>query len=106
PPAQLPGPSHPLRLAYDDKLVSFEFAALDFTSPAGNRYTYQLEGFDGRWVKPGPLHRATYTNLAAGDYVFRVRAANADDVWSTRELAIPVHVAAAAWNSAPARAGY
>ncbi len=31
------------------------------------------------------MHRATYANLDAGDYVFKVRAANADGVWSTAE---------------------
>jgi signal transduction histidine kinase/ligand-binding sensor domain-containing protein/CheY-like chemotaxis protein/HPt (histidine-containing phosphotransfer) domain-containing protein len=101
-----PASTLPLRLAYDDKLVTFEFAALDFTSPAGNHYSYQLAGFDSAWVNAGHLHRATYTNLAAGDYVFRVRAANADDVWSTVDLTIPVHVAAAPWHSPLARAAY
>lgn len=105
-PPQLSGATQPLRLAYDDKHVTFEFAALDFASPAGNRYSYQLEGFDGGWVKAGQVHRASYTNLAAVDYVLRVRAANADDVWSTADLTIPVHVAAAPWNSPLARVTY
>ena len=104
--AALPGPFRPLQLGYDDKLVSFEFAALDFSAPEANRYAYQLEGFDGGWVEAGGLHRATYTNLAAGDYVFRVRAANADGVWNMQGLAIPVHVATAPWNTAAARLGY
>ena len=43
-----------------------DFAALDFTSPANNHYSYRLEGFDGGWVDAGPLHRATYTNLDCG----------------------------------------
>ncbi len=102
----LPGPGRPLALSYDDKLVSFEFAALDFASPANNRYAYRLEGFDSRWIDAGALHRATYTNLDAGDYVLRVRAANADGVWSSDGLAIPVHVAPAPWNTTPARVGY
>ena len=102
----LPGASRPLQLAYDDKLVSFEFAALDFASPANNHYSYRLDGFDSGWVDAGPLHRATYTNLAAGSYVFRARAANADGTWSTDELAIPVQVAPAPWNTLAARTLY
>jgi signal transduction histidine kinase/ligand-binding sensor domain-containing protein/CheY-like chemotaxis protein len=102
----LPGPQHPLALAYDDKLVSFEFAALDFTSPANNRYAYRLDGFDAAWIDAGPLHRATYTNLAAGDYLFRVHAANADGTWSRDELRVPVHVSPAPWNSTAARVLY
>jgi signal transduction histidine kinase/ligand-binding sensor domain-containing protein/CheY-like chemotaxis protein/HPt (histidine-containing phosphotransfer) domain-containing protein len=102
----MPGPARPLELAYDDKLVTFEFAALDFTSPVNNRYTYRLEGFDADWIDAGRLHRATYTNLDAGEYVFRVRAANADGVWTPDGLSIPVRVAAAPWNTAWARALY
>lgn len=103
---QLPAADRPLALEHSDKLVTFEFAALDFVSPANNRYMYRLEGFDPDWVEAGRLHRATYTNLDAGDYVFRVRAANADDVWSTEDLTIPVHVAAAPWNTLAARLSY
>jgi signal transduction histidine kinase/ligand-binding sensor domain-containing protein/DNA-binding response OmpR family regulator/HPt (histidine-containing phosphotransfer) domain-containing protein len=105
-PQELPAPGRPLTLAYDDKLVTLDFAALDFTSPANNHYSYRLEGFDGGWIDAGPLHRATYTNLDAGDYVFRVRAANADGIWSSQELAVPVHVAPAPWKTPAARVAY
>jgi len=103
---ELPRPGRPLLLAHDDKLVTFEFAALDFMSPANNRYLYQLEGFDPTWVDAGAMHRATYTNLEPGEYTFRVRAMNADGVWSSEDLAIPVRVAAAPWNTLPARLAY
>jgi signal transduction histidine kinase/ligand-binding sensor domain-containing protein/DNA-binding response OmpR family regulator/HPt (histidine-containing phosphotransfer) domain-containing protein len=105
-PQELPNANRPLALAYDDKLVTLDFAALDFTSPAHNHYSYQLEGFDSGWIDAGSLHRATYTNLDAGDYVFKVRAANADGVWSGKELAVPVHVAPAPWKTPAARMAY
>jgi signal transduction histidine kinase/ligand-binding sensor domain-containing protein/CheY-like chemotaxis protein/HPt (histidine-containing phosphotransfer) domain-containing protein len=103
---ELPGPGRPLALGYEDRLVSFEFAALDFASPANNRYSYRLEGFDSDWVDAGTTRRATYTNLAAGDYVLRVRAANADEAWGSAALAIPLHVNPAPWNTLAARAAY
>jgi signal transduction histidine kinase/ligand-binding sensor domain-containing protein/CheY-like chemotaxis protein/HPt (histidine-containing phosphotransfer) domain-containing protein len=103
---ELPSAARPLQLAYDDKLLTLDFAALDFTSPANNRYSYQLEGFDSTWVDAGAIHRATYTNLAAGDYTFKVRAANADGIWSTDGLSIPVHVTPAPWNTIAARIAY
>ncbi|HMH88233.1 MAG TPA: response regulator, partial [Steroidobacteraceae bacterium] len=103
---ELPGATRPLALAYDDKLVTLDFAALDFTSPADNRYSYRLEGFDNDWVDAGTMHHATYANLDAGDYVFKVRAANADGIWSTDGLSIPVHVAPAPWNTLAARLLY
>ena len=104
--AQLPAADRPLALEHDDKLVTFEFAALDFVSPANNRYMYRLEGFDPDWVDAGQMHRATYTNLDAGEYLFRVRGANADGIWSRHDMVIPVHVAAAPWNTLAARLSY
>ncbi|MGB6604578.1 MAG: two-component regulator propeller domain-containing protein, partial [Steroidobacteraceae bacterium] len=106
PQQALPRVGRPLALAYADKLITFDFAALDFTSPANNRYQYRLDGFDSGWVDAGELHRATYTNLDAGDYVLRVRGANADGIWSTDELHVPLHVAPGPWSSPAARALY
>ncbi|HWK72898.1 MAG TPA: two-component regulator propeller domain-containing protein [Povalibacter sp.] len=102
----LPGPQRPLALGYDDRLVTFVFSALDFTSPANNRYRYRLDGFDTDWIDAGNQRRATYTNLDPGDYVFRVRGANGDGAWSEADLTVPVHVAAAPWNSTAARSAY
>ena len=103
---EMPDASRALELGYNDRLVTFVFSALDFTSPANNRYMYRLEGFDPDWIDAGRLRRATYTNLDAGWYTFRVRAANADGVWNEEGLSIPVQVAAAPWNTATARAVY
>ena len=35
-----------LTLAYDDDIISLEFAALNFAAPEGNRYRYRLEGLE------------------------------------------------------------
>src|SRR5262249_45358071 len=60
-----------LRLDHRDSLVTFRFAALDFTGPQENRYQYRLEGFDEQWIDAGHLGQASYTNLSGGHYVFR-----------------------------------
>jgi len=41
-----------------------------------------LEGFDRNWIEAGATHTASYTNLPAKHYVFRVQAANNDGVWN------------------------
>jgi signal transduction histidine kinase/ligand-binding sensor domain-containing protein/CheY-like chemotaxis protein len=81
-----------LTLQQQDSVFSLEFAALHFASPQNNRFAYQLEGFDRDWVSTGANKRfATYTNLDPGRYVFRVKAANKDGVWSEpTELAITI----------------
>ncbi len=105
-PGDLSSTSEPLELSYGDSQVSFDFAALDFSSPADNRYVYRLEGVDTAWIDAGTLHRASYRNLQPGDYVFKVRAANAYGTWSPEALSIPLRVQTAPWNTTAARAGY
>jgi diguanylate cyclase (GGDEF)-like protein len=95
-----------LDLGYRDSVVSFKFAALDFTGPAENRYSYRLEGFDSDWVSAGAERQATYTNLAAGQYVFQVRAANSDGRWSDVPLSVDVAVRPPPWATWWARSLY
>jgi diguanylate cyclase (GGDEF)-like protein len=84
-------------LGYQDDVVTFEFAALDYAAPHRNRYAYKLEGFDPDWVDVGNERRVTYTNLGAGNYRLRVKAANHDGVWNETGLDLPVRMEAAPW---------
>jgi diguanylate cyclase (GGDEF)-like protein len=106
PATQSPEILRELNLGYRDTMVTFQFAALDFTGPSLNRYSYRLEGFDGDWVDAGTARTATYTNLDGGDYVFRVRAANNDGRWNENPLSVNVHVAPQPWATWWARAAY
>ena len=95
-----------LELTHKDYVVSFSFAALDFTAPEENQYAYKLDGFDADWVEIGHLNRATYTNLDPGNYTFRVRGANNDGIWSSSELALGVQVIPPWWRTKLAYAFY
>ena len=95
-----------LDLGYRDAVVTFQFAALDFTGPAENRYAYRLDGFDTDWVQAGNTRQATYTHLDGGNYVFRVRAANNDGHWTEAPLSVQMHVAPAPWRTWWARSLY
>ena len=95
-----------LDLGYRDDMVTFEFAALDFTAPKENVFQYRLDGFNTDWVDVGKHHRVTFTNLDAGDYVLQVMATSAEGVVSTANLEFPVTVAPAPWETWWAYAGY
>lgn len=62
-------------IAQSERLLRFEFAALDYSAPESNRFAWKLEGFDEDWIDGGTRHDVTYTNLDPGHYVFRVRHA-------------------------------
>jgi ligand-binding sensor domain-containing protein/signal transduction histidine kinase len=89
-----------LSLSYRDAVFSFEFAGMHYADPQRNRYAYQLEGFDPGWVTADAGKRfATYTNLDPGQYVFRVKAANKDGVWSAAPASVTVTIAPPVWKT-------
>ena len=86
-------------LSYQDASFSFEFAALDFTNPRRNRYSYLLEGFDRDWSAVDGRRLARYTNVPPGRYRFRVRGSNNDGLWNDEGVALAVTIAAPYWHT-------
>lgn len=84
-------------LDYDQDVFTFEFAALDYSSPNSIQYAYIMEGFDNDWVYSGNRRLATYTNLNPGEYAFKVKATNADGVWNENVKAIAIIVKPPFW---------
>lgn len=86
-------------LEYKQNVISFEFAALHYAQPMKNQHQYMLENFDENWISIGNNRRANYTNLDPGEYVFKVRVSNSDDVWSEQFAQIKVIVKPPFWRT-------
>jgi signal transduction histidine kinase len=92
-----------LSLTYKHSLVAFEFAALDHRNPDKNSYAYMLEGLDKEWIYTDAKNRrATYTNLPAGDYRLKIKAANANSVWNEQGASIAISVSPPYWRTTEA----
>lgn len=89
----------------DDSMVEFQFTALDFAAPEKNRFSFMLEGFDKDWSPAGTRRTATYTNLNAGKYRFRVKASNSDGIWTEDSADISLVVAPAFYETSAFKAG-
>src|SRR5215469_6766188 len=70
------------RLAPGSRTVQIEYTALCFRAPEKIRFRYKLEGFDREWSEAAARRQTIYTNLAPGQYQFRVVASNNDGVWN------------------------
>lgn len=90
--------THQITLAYSQNVITFEFLAINYFSPASNKFSYYLEGFEEEWGAPDFQRTATYTNLSPDSYVFHVKAANNDGVWSP-ERSIRLIVKPPLWKS-------
>ncbi|MEJ2637299.1 MAG: two-component regulator propeller domain-containing protein [Calditrichia bacterium] len=88
-----------LVLSYRDDVITFEFAALDFTAPEKNQYAYKLENFDPDWIKTDGDRSATYTHLPPGDYIFRVKGSNNDGVWNELGTSLSLTVTPPWWGT-------
>ncbi|MFQ5605495.1 MAG: two-component regulator propeller domain-containing protein [bacterium] len=88
-----------ITLSYDENFFSFEFAALDYTSPEKNQYAYMLEGFDQNWIYSQNRRYASYTNLNSGDYVFRVKGSNNDGTWNHEGVSIKICITPPYWQT-------
>ncbi|MBN1294017.1 MAG: PAS domain-containing protein [Candidatus Latescibacteria bacterium] len=88
-----------LTLSYKDNFISFEFAALDYSSPQKNQYAYILEGFDTDWIFSGTRRYANYTNIDPGEYIFRVKGSNNDNIWNESGCSIGIRIIPPFWST-------
>jgi ligand-binding sensor domain-containing protein/signal transduction histidine kinase/DNA-binding response OmpR family regulator len=90
-----------ITLTYDQVFISFRFAALNYVNPGKNKYAYKLEGFehDDDWHYVDGQREATYTNLGAGTYIFKVKAANNDGLWNDTPKTIKIIVLPPWWKT-------
>lgn len=89
-----------ITLSHQQSVFSFEFAALNYRSPQKNQYAYFMEGFDQEWTYTDVRRRfATYTNLAPGEYTFRVKASNNDGVWNEKGTSIKIIITPPWWQT-------
>lgn len=89
-----------ITLPASKNVFSIEFAALNFFQPEKNEYKYKLEGFNADWLlADSKSRRVTFTNLDAGDYTFRVIAANNDGVWNEVGTSLRITVLPPFWKS-------
>lgn len=89
-----------IKLDYNQNYFSFEFAALDFSSPEENKYAYKLENFNEEWTfADADDRKAKYTNVPPGDYIFRLKASNNDGVWNETGRSIDIVIRPPFWKT-------
>jgi signal transduction histidine kinase len=101
--ASLPNPEPALRLPPRHHRVAFDFSAFNFSAPENVHFRYRLQGLDDNWIEAdtqGDAQRsATYPQLSAGDYRFRVAACNSDGVWNEAEFPLAFGVTPFFWQT-------
>lgn len=81
-------------------IFSVSFASDNYNLPEKTQYMYKLEGFNNDWLTlPVGVHNVTFTNLAPGKYVLRVKAINSDGYVGIKEATLGIVVNPPFWMS-------
>jgi signal transduction histidine kinase/ligand-binding sensor domain-containing protein len=95
--------SHP-RLPPLVRDLKIDYTALSFVAPEKVRFRYKLEGQDPDWKEVVNEREAQYSNLAPGNYRFRVAACNNNGVWNEAGTFLDFSIAPAYYQTAWFRA--
>ncbi|MHA4809942.1 sensor histidine kinase [Flavitalea flava] len=88
-----------LTLPYQENSLRIAFSSLEYWSPGRLRYYYKLEGVDEDWVPADKNNIAVYNQLEKGDYVFRVKCANRDGVYSVGAELLTITIKPPFWKT-------
>jgi ligand-binding sensor domain-containing protein/signal transduction histidine kinase len=96
-----------IKLNHKQYVFAFEFAAINYQQSEKIKYAYMLEPFNNDWIYTDFSDRkAVFTNVPAGEYTFRVKAANADGYWNDESRNIRVTIYPPWWLTIWAKLSY
>jgi len=88
-----------IELHHNQSIFTIKYAALSYISSDKNTYAYMLEGLEEDWNYVNNKRYATYTNLDPGEYIFKVKAANNEGVWSEKEARMTIVIIPPYWKT-------
>lgn len=99
--ADLNGPRpQPARIVIppDPRTIEILYAPRTFAAPTNLVVERWLGGVDREWVRGGPRHMATYTELGAGHYPLQLRSSNERDQWMESRDAVVLDIQPLLWE--------
>jgi len=88
-----------ITLSHKQSVFTIGYVALNYSHPEKTKYAYKLEGFETDWNYVGTKQTATYTNLDAGEYIFRVKSTNNEGEWSSESTDLIINVTPPFWKT-------
>ncbi len=88
-----------ISLTYDQSTFSIDFAALSYTVPEMNEYSYKMDGLDKEWISLKNNRKVYYTKLPPGSYTFKVKGSNSSGIWNNQEATLEILIKPPYWQS-------
>jgi signal transduction histidine kinase/ligand-binding sensor domain-containing protein len=88
-------PQSAIEMEPNQNNIEIQYTGLSFINSGQVKFRYKLEGLDEDWVEAANRRTAYYSYLPAGEYTFKVIAANRDGVWNMTgaQMRVVVHPA-------------
>lgn len=91
-----------IKLRNGQNSFSIEFSSLNYQDASSDRYTYILENYDNKWNPITQYNVATYKNIPAGKYIFKVKGNNSSGIMADKETILEITVIPPFWKSSQA----
>ncbi len=88
-----------IQLSYDQNDITLEYTGIYLHNSHKIQYQYFMEGVHEDWVQVGTERIARFNNLQPGSYSFKVKAANADGVWTKAPLVVNIQILPPWWGT-------
>ncbi|NOZ47092.1 MAG: histidine kinase, partial [Chlorobi bacterium] len=88
-----------IELTHKHRVISIQFASLDYANPKNNKYAYRMKGLESQWNYVNNRQYVTYTNLPAGDYLFEIKATNSDGIWNENVKTLQIIISPPFWQT-------
>jgi Signal transduction histidine kinase len=88
-----------ITLNYNQNFITIAFAALNYKQHQEVLYSCILEGLESSWNNLGKEHKITYTNLSAGNYLFRARAYGSNNCNNSADICLHIVVRPPFWKT-------
>ncbi len=87
-----------ITLSYLDNSFHIEFASLQFSSANSIKYFYRLQEVDKEWQLADETQSVQYNQLQPGHYVFEVKCANRNGVFSRNITSLALYIIPPFWK--------
>jgi signal transduction histidine kinase/ligand-binding sensor domain-containing protein/DNA-binding response OmpR family regulator len=95
-----------INLRYNQNSFSFNFSTINYENADQIAFQWHLEGFDTDWTPLTTSKNAGYTNIPPGDYNFKLRCINRNNLELIDQRSLHISVAPPFWKSKLAIAIY
>ncbi len=86
-----------ISLPYDQSTLSIDFAALSYSVPDMNEYSYKMQGLDKDWNFLKKNRKVYFTKLPPGNYTFKVKGSNSSGLWNQKETILEIEITPPFW---------